>query len=277
MTDHRIRATDFDLRMTLESGQVFHWLPDGDGWVGLIGNCEVRAEQRGESLMIRGTTPDVAARYFALDHPLRTIYRRFPKDSFSLAARKACAGTRIIRQPHWECLATFITSSMKQVAHIRQMSFAIRERWGDRVQGSRFRMYPKPERLAGATEAGLRACGLGFRAKNLLGAAQWIADGRMDLDAVAKLPTPAARDVLCRLPGVGKKVANCALLFAFERLDVVPIDVWIGRVLRAMHGGSKLTAAELDAFCADRFGDYAGYVQQYLFHYARISKTLPGQ
>lgn len=275
MTDCVLIAADFDLRMTLESGQVFHWLPDGDGWVGLIGDREVRVAQHDDELRISGTSAVDVANYFALDHPLRAIYRSFPKDPFSKAALKACAGIRIIRQPHWECLATFITSSMKQVSHIRQMSFAIRERWGTSAPGSQLRMYPPAEKLAEATEAELRACGLGFRAKNLLNTAKAIAAGQVDLGVAAGLPTPQARDLLCELPGVGKKIANCALLFAFERLDVVPIDVWIGRVLHAMHGEEKATQSDLEALCAKRFGKYAGYVQQYLFHYARISKTLP--
>jgi N-glycosylase/DNA lyase len=109
----------------------------------------------------------------------------------------------------------------------------------------------------------------------LLKTAQWIADGRIDLEAIAAMETPRAMEVLCSLPGVGRKIANCVLLFACERLDAVPVDVWIARVARSMRGDGSL--AELEAFSRERFGPYAGYVQQYLFHHARVSKTLPAQ
>src|SRR5438552_1330337 len=127
----KIRAPDFDLEKTLESGQVFHWQKVGDGFVGAIGDLPVYVEQRGEFLKDRDgeaarspgrPLPGIVARYFALDHPLAEICDSFPKDPVVNAARKFCHGLRIIRQPKWECLATFICSSMKQVAHIRQFS-----------------------------------------------------------------------------------------------------------------------------------------------------------
>ncbi len=264
---------EFDLRLTLESGQVFHWLPDGDGWIGLIDRTPVRVEQVGKRLRISKGHEQLVHHYFALDHPLEEIYATFPDDIFSRAALEACRGIRIIRQPRWECLATFLTSAMKQVAHIRAMSFALRERFGDPVAGSDLCAYPVPEVLASTTEKELRACGLGFRAPNLLRTARMVTEGVVDLERIAEMETPRAMEELCKLPGIGRKVANCVLLFAYERLDAVPVDVWIGRVLRAMRGDAPL--AELEAYSRERFGLYAGYVQQYLFHHARVSRTLP--
>jgi N-glycosylase/DNA lyase len=267
-------AEEFDLRLTLESGQVFHWSRDGDGWRGLIGRVPVYVEQRGPELRVTAGRERMAARYLSLDHPLERIYASFPDDAFSRAALAGCRGLRIIRQPRWECLATFITSAMKQVAHIRQMSLALRRRFGVRV-GEDLWAYPEPEALAGSTERSLRACGLGFRAGNLLRTARMVAAGEMDLDAAEKMETEEAIETLCRLPGVGRKVANCVLLFAYERLDAVPIDVWIGRVLRAIHGPRRATVRELEGLSRERLGIYAGYVQQYWFHHARVSKSLP--
>ena len=130
---------------------------------------------------------------------------------------------------------------MKQVAHIRQISLRLRARYGDQIPGSRVNSFPTATRLAQATESQLRECKLGFRAKNLLHTASAIASGEIDLKALALEATSVARDRLCRLPGVGRKVANCVLLFAYERLDVVPVDIWIARILRAMHKRSDFT------------------------------------
>jgi N-glycosylase/DNA lyase len=268
-----IAAPEFDLRLTLESGQVFHWQRDGEGWRGLIDRAPVRVEQRGAALEVTPGAEALVARYFALDHPLAEIYAGFPDDEFSRAALAANRGLRIIRQPRWECLATFLTSAMKQVSHIRAMSLALRSRFGESVEGSDIATYPTAQRLARATEAQLRACGLGFRAPHLRQTARAIADGRVDLDALDAMETGRALEELCKLPGVGRKIANCVLLFAYERLDAVPVDVWIARVARAMHGDAPLT--KLEAMSRERFGPFAGYVQQYLFHHARVSKTLP--
>jgi N-glycosylase/DNA lyase len=179
---------------------------------------------------------------------------------------------RILRQPRWECTAAFITSSMKQVAHIRSMSLAIRSRFGEAVEGSEINAYPAFEVLAKATESALRDCGLGYRAENLLKTARLLADGTIDLEAIAKQPTARLRQTLQMLPGVGVKVANCILLFAYERLDAVPIDTWIHRILLAMRKGRDGTPAVLAAYARRRLGPYAGYVQQYLFHHARMAK-----
>lgn len=270
-----ISAPLFDLRLTLESGQVFHWLEDGaGGYRGLIGDLSVQVRQEGERLWVTPGTEAAVKRYFALDHDLAAICASFPDDAPMAEALACCRGLRIIRQPLWECVATFLTSSMKQVAHIRQMSLAIRRRFGT-AAGAELAPYPVPEVLAGATEADLRACGLGFRAKNLLQTARLVAEGTVNLEAIRALDDAAALGELCRLPGVGPKIANCALLFAYERLRAFPIDVWIERVLRQLYfkGKRKVTARRLQEFAAGAFGPYGGYAQQYLFHHARSARV----
>jgi N-glycosylase/DNA lyase len=277
MTLAPLGAANFDLRGSIESGQIFHAMARPDGWQVLIDRTPIHVEQRADGLWVSKGHEALASSYFSLDHPLEEIYSTFPSDPFTQAALKACSGLRVFRQPRWECLGTFITSPMKQVTHIRQMSLALRERFGEAVAGSDVPAYPTPARLAAATEEELRACGLGFRAKSLLGTARAVADGSVDLEAIAKLSTNDARDALCQCPGVGRKVANCVLLFAYERLDAVPVDVWIARVTRAMKPRSgKATNLDLEKY-AKRFGAYAGYVQQYLFQYARTSGTLPAR
>jgi N-glycosylase/DNA lyase len=242
----------------------------------VIEDQPVYVEQRTGQFLVTPAAEEMARRYFALDHPLTEIYASFPGDPAMSAALEFCRGMRIVRQPLWECVATFITSSMKQVAHIAQISHTLRRRFGKRVeyQGRELFAYPSPEALASLEEADLRACALGYRAALLLGAARKIAAGEVDLQAIATMDDDAAREELCRLPGVGVKVANCALLFAFERLRAFPIDVWIERVLRETYFQNKrrITARRLRDFSASYFGDFGGYAQQYLFHHARKTR-----
>ena len=278
----KIRAPDLDLEKTLESGQVFHWQKVGDGFVGAIGDLPVYVEQRGNELTARvgeaarsprRSLPGIVARYFALDHPLAEICDSFPKDPVMNAARNFCHGLRIIRQPKWECLATFICSSMKQVAHIRQISLALRKRFGERrrIGDQLVYTFASPSRLAQASEKELLDCKLGYRAKNLRATARLVSSGQADLEAWSALSDAELRKQLCALPGVGPKIANCVMLFAYERLRAFPIDVWIERVLRQHYFSRrrKMSAQRLRQFSETYFGEHGGYAQQYLFHQAR--------
>jgi len=272
-----VATAEFDLEATLGCGQVFHWVREGAGWLGAVGGVALYVEQGEGRVSVAAGMEEMAGRYLALDHPLAEICATFPEDAAMREAARFCRGMRIVRQPAWECVATFITSSLKQVAHIAQISHTLRRRYGARLEweGRELFAYPTPEALARLSEAELRGCALGFRAKNLLGAARMIAEGAVELGKVAQMEDAAARVELCRLPGVGEKVANCALLFGFERVRAFPIDVWIERVLRELYfkRKRKVTTQRLRAFSAEYFGPFGGYAQQYLFHHAR--KTWP--
>ncbi len=268
-------ASGFDLEKSLNCGQVFHWVRFGAGWLGAIDQRQVFLEQRGGELWVPVGMEREVSEYLALDHPLDRVMETFPRDAAMDAAAVFCSGMRIFRQPLWECIATFITSSMKQVAHISQMSHALRERFGTRLewQGQAVFSYPAPEQLAGAREEEIRACGLGYRAAHLLATARRISGGGFALRDLLSSGDEDARKALCSLPGVGEKVANCVLLFGLGRLAAVPVDVWIARILREVYfrGRRKPTAGQMREFAARHFGPYAGYAQQYLFHHARAT------
>jgi N-glycosylase/DNA lyase len=282
-----IPAPDFDLAMTLDSGQVFHWQEAGGGFVGTIDDLAVYVQQRGDFLEVRcGATPPksqrrplpgMIARYFALDHPLAEICGSFPNDPVMNAARDFCRGLRVIRQRKWECLATFICSSMKQVAHIRQISLTLRKRFGEqrKIGEQLIYTFPLAGRLARASGKELRECKLGYRAKNLRATARLVSSGEANLEAWSGLADAELRKQLCALPGVGPKIANCVMLFAYERLRAFPIDVWIERVLRQQYfpRRKKMTAQRLREFSETYFGEHGGYAQQYLFHHARLSRV----
>jgi len=266
-----IECPEFDLRMTLESGQTFHWLEHDGGYAGCIGEKGVFLRQEGATLHYRGIDPESLRYYLAFDHDLEAIRSSCAAHPSSLQASLACRGLRIMRQPHWECLASFILSPMKQVAHIRQMSLSLRHAYGKKLENTPVPAFPEPAVLASATEADLRRCALGFRAKGLLGTARLVAEGTFDPQALRGMGTEEARQALCTLPGVGRKVANCILLFSYGRLEAVPVDVWIGRILSSFRSprAKKLHPLQLEHYGEKILGPYAGYIQQYLFHQAR--------
>ena len=271
----------FSLDVTLKSGQLFHWEEvehEGiAGFAGCIGDAPVTwIGQKDDStvLTLRGHE-DRAARYFGLDQSISDIHATFPQDDPILTRAIAyCPGIRVARQPVWECLATFITSSLKQVAHIRGISMTLRQRYGQGYAfgGREFFAYPDPAALAAAGESALRECALGYRAKSIALAGAAIRDGAVDLHAIEQEEVEAiGREGLLELHGVGEKIANCVLLFSCGKWGAFPIDVWIERILRTEYR-KRLKGAKLQQWATKYFGPNAGYAQQYLFHFAR--KTL---
>jgi len=215
---------------------------------------------------------------------------------------------RVLRQDPWECLASFILSSTKQIVQIRQIVTLLCEWFGEPIAPAqagravpcpppdeetapikrespgahrvtrptklvaegKIYSFPTAERLAATTEAELRACKMGFRAPHLLAAARQIAGGKLDLERLRHLPQAEAREELMKLRGVGAKIADCVLLFAYGFDGAFPVDVWVERALRELYfPRRRVSEKKLRHFAATHFGPHAGYAQQYLFHYMR--------
>ena len=280
MADGRalIATGTFDLAATLNSGQAFHW-DEGEGgaFYGCIGEVPVRLVQKGsQEVEVTKGAEEIGFEYLGLEDSISEIRMSFPRGDLALERAVAFApGLRILRQPTWECLATFITSSLKQVAHIRQISLRLRENFGNRFEvGDReVYSYPDPSDLAAVGEAELRKCGMGYRAKSLHAAAVCLASGEVDLDELSGIASnDELAKALCGFHGVGEKIAACVMLFGFGKLDAFPVDVWIERVLREHYGdsiGEKPSLGRLREFAREHFGPYGGYAQQFLFHHAR--------
>lgn len=272
------RVIDYDLAATLNSGQAFCWELIGPGeWRGWVGGKPVRVVRGSDCFRIYGQGQDIGslARYFQWNVDLEAIRKTFPDDEWMRQATAYCPGLRILRQDPWETLANFICSAMKRVAHIQQLNQALRQRFGREVEPGCW-SYPHWRVLAQATEEMLRDCKLGFRAKHLLVTARQLTQGEVSLEKIETMPTPLARKELMRLRGVGEKVANCILLFAYGRLEVVPVDVWIERAIRTLYFSKKrkVTDKRIREFAATYFGPNGGYAQQYLFHWLRTREKV---
>lgn len=271
-------VAEYDLAATLAGGQAFRWMPHGDGWEGVVHGRWVRLRRVPEGLHaeVAASVTDWAwlRDYLRLDDDLPAILAAFPDDPPLQEAVRVCRGLRLLRQEPWECLASFMLSATKQIVQIRQGVELLCTRFGAPVavppgHPPAF-AFPAPARLAAAGEAELRACRIGFRAPRLRAAAGAVATGRLDLAALSALPCPAARAELMRLAGVGRKIADCVLLFAYGFQAAFPVDVWVLRALRELYFPHRRPRpARLREFSETHFGPFAGYAQQYLFHYIR--------
>jgi N-glycosylase/DNA lyase len=269
---------DYDLAATLTSGQAFRWQSYAQGWVSVIGTHWVSLRQGPGSLTAETAQPvsdwTWLTDYLQADVDWSGVVRTFPDDEPMRAAVAACRGLRLLRQDPWECLASFILSSTKQIVQIRQIVALLCERYGEPLPVAPVCppafAFPCPARLARVTEAELRACKMGFRAPYLLATARLVVGGQFDLSRVRSLPLEAARAELMQLPGVGRKVADCVLLFAYGFQSAFPVDVWVIKALRQLYfPRRRVSPPRLHRFAATHFGPRAGYAQQYLFHYMR--------
>jgi N-glycosylase/DNA lyase len=280
---------DYDLDATLSSGQAFRWKRIGDAWEGVVASRWVRLRTEGKQLFAQTAVPvadwEWLRHYLQLDVRLDAVLARFPDDEPMRAAVKACHGLRVLRQDVWECLACFICSSTKQIVQIEQIISLLCARFGQTVETpadvAPVRAFPTREAIAAAGERALRECKMGFRAPYLFATARLLTEGKTDLNALSSLPLEEARARLLEFPGVGRKIADCVLLFAGGFDQAFPVDVWILRALRQLYFPRRRPKpARLLRFTETYFGPYAGHAQQYLFHYMRVkggAREKPGE
>ncbi|HJW65492.1 MAG TPA: DNA glycosylase [Candidatus Bathyarchaeia archaeon] len=279
----------FDLDVTLRCGQVFRWDKRGDWWYGVVGDHPLKVRQSSGLLEFAGVNETFVGRYFSLDHDLQKIGKEVGKDAHVKAALSEFWGLRIVGQPPWECLVSFICATYKSVAAIRQMLLRLSAKFGEKAvfEGRDFHAFPTAERLAKASLRELEDCGLGYRAKYVLETSKMVCAGDLDFNDLLRMDYLEAKEALCELPGVGSKVADCVLLFSLGKLEAFPVDVWVKRIilkyysehfpagfvekLSCQKGFSDADYERLNGFGREYFGAYAGYAQEYLYHYERLA------
>ncbi len=281
----QLKVRDYNLAATLDSGQAFRWKRQGAEWTGVIGNRWVRLTQTETGILAETQSEPPGWRwledYLQTQVDLASILGKLPKDPLLDQAIRTHRGLRLLRQDPWECLASFILSSTKQIAQIKQIVERLCRRYGNPVHTPDgepiWHTFPRPDRLASLKEGDLRALRMGFRAPYLLEAARRLVSGQADLDRLNFRPLHEARAVLMDLPGVGRKIADCVLLFALGFDQAFPVDVWVMRALRsAWFQDRPVPLVQLVKFAEDRFGAHGGYAQQYLFHHARTQRIGAG-
>ncbi len=269
-----IRTNDFDLGSTLDCGQVFRWKRSSEWWTGVVRGHIVQARQAGSDLVVdTGLDRDSIVRYFRLDDDMAGIYSRINTDPVMDDLIKRFRGLRLIRQEPWECLISYMASSRNSIPNIKNSISNLCRQYGDDLGGDF--SFPTAEVLAHTTENRLRGTKLGFRSANILEVAKKVDTGELDLEAPFELEYMEARELLMGMRGIGPKIADCVLLFAYDKREAFPVDTHIFSVMNEHYGrflvGPKSRQNDIiGEFARSYFGQYAGYAQQYLF-YSRIS------
>ena len=269
---------------SLESGQAHRWRRLADGrYSGVLGCRLVQigtAADDDGGLEYHGAGPggqredaatDALLRsYFRLDDDIDAIYADICRDRRVSEMVARYPGLRILRQEPWECAVAFICSANSNIPRIHQNMEAMAAALGEPLEldGEIRHTFPGPARLAAAGEGTLRQLGLGFRAPYVAAAAQQVCAGELDLAALAGAPYADAKARLMECRGIGAKIADCIAVFALDKLEAFPVDVWVRRALGEWYFPMQKKPPDraLVEWAQGYFGQYAGYSQQYLFH-----------
>ncbi len=259
---------------SINSGQVFLWKSGRGLWHGINGEDVLE-------ICEDGPPPDGAGReFFRLDDDYEEILRDISRDGQVRRGVRKYRGLRLLRQDPFQCYISFIVSSNSNIPNIRTRLERLCKKFGKRVRIRQdgFHVFPSPRRLAGASQAELLECGLGYRAGFVKAASEKVLEKQIDLEDLGKSGYREARDALTAVPGIGGKVADCIMLFSLEKLDAFPLDTWILRALNTYYsekfspGGTSLTAKRYEAIRGEvvgHFGRHCGYSQQFLFKMIR--------
>jgi len=279
----------FNLDSTLCCGQAFRWEKIGEWWYGVVADQPFKVRQNGNILEFENISTSFVEKYFGLKDDLPLILKQIAKDKHMEEAVNALKGLRILRQNPWECLISYICATYKNIPAIKRMLFNLSRKFGEEAvfDNRVFYTFPEPQKLAKASLQELASCGLGYRAKYVAETAKKVASGEFDIEELYTKPFEEARKKLLALPGVGPKVADCVLLFSLEKLEAFPVDVWMKRIIikhyaihfegefvRRISNKKSLTIADyekLSFFGRGYFGKFAGYAQEYLFHFERLN------
>ncbi len=295
-TARLVVGRSFDLEASVHSGQSHRWRRDGQGaewhWGIVYDNLvKIRSTGLGPSEGVclefspavaggRDLVPQVE-RFFRLDDDVEGIHAAISRDPRVAEMVGLYPGLRLLRVDPWECMVSFICSANSNLARIHANVESIAEAYGRRleVDGHVRSTLPRPPELAEVGERRLRDLGLGFRAPYVAAAAEAVAGGALDLEALRRMAYPDAHQRLMELPGIGPKIADCILLHSLDQLEAFPVDVWVRRALREWYfdGRKSPPDGEMAAWARDHFGRWAGYAELYLFHGRRLmGRPKPG-
>ena len=266
----------FNLDTTLSCGQVFRWDRTADGWwYGVVGSRVMKIRQEADRLTYAGAPASFIRHYFSLDCDLDAILASVDTDPFIHSCIRKSRGVRLVRQPPWECAVSYICSTNSNIPTIRRRIASIAKRCGSAVEfeGKYYHTFPDPSAISCVGHDGLTECRLGYREPYIVGTSGLVTDEKAWEKLIRTLPYEDARRELMNLHGVGPKAADCILLFAFQKYEAFPVDVWIRRIMQEQYlpelsMDTPLTNRGYDTirrFACEHWGEFCGWAQEYLY------------
>ncbi len=252
-----VDRSELDLKATLECGQFFRYEKTDDVYTVKSGGNVCRAYESGNYVVIETPAVDFFVNFFNLDRDINRAKRelsRFPELS---AALDCCGALRILHQPLFETIMSFIISANNNIPRIKGII--------NRLCGTFDDVFPSPAQIAAMSVRMLDGIGCGYRSAYIYDTSVICSETEF-LNRLYAARTPDAQKMLMSLPGVGQKIADCVTLFSLGRLEVFPVDTWMIKTQRV----GMETEMQLRTRLMDRYGEFAGYAQQFLYYYNAI-------
>lgn len=271
-------SEDFEPKHVFECGQCFRWLREEDGsYTGVVQGKVINVKKENDLIIFDNTNKEdfenIWFDYFDLGRNYGEIKNQLKvMDEYLEKATEFGKGIRILQQDGWEMLISFIISANNRIPMIQRAINNLSERYGkfiDEYRGKKYYAFPTPEELSTVSVEDIRACQTGFRDKYIKSVVDYVNENNEDVLSYRKLDTSECIKELVKFNGVGPKVADCIALFGMQKYDTFPVDVWVKRVMEEFYVEDNLSLPKIRKFALDKFGDLAGFAQQYLFYYAR--------
>jgi len=255
---------DFDIRHTLECGQVFRFKPRDFGYsiYSMEHKADVYCQKDGTKIICKNKNYFI--NYLDLDTNYAIIKSELDKFNLSEAIKYG-AGIHILKQNPLETIISFIISANNNIPRIKKTIEKLCEGYGTKYDD--YYAFPTLQQLSGVPLSFFREIGCGYRAEYLIDTIKKLKD--CNFQQIKEMDTNQARKKLMELKGVGRKVADCILLFGFYKTDVFPTDTWITKVYSDEFGDNKLSAIKISEYYAEKFKNLSGYAQQYMFYAKR--------
>lgn len=264
---------NFSIKQTLECGQVFRFKFENGRYILVAKNKVLEIEENEKGHIFYNTSIDefenIWMDYFDFKRDYSVIQKVISKDEVIKKAISYGKGIRILNQDYFETIISFIISQNNRIPMIQAVIENISREFGEKID-SKYYSFPVWEKFLEVSDEELRVCKTGFRSKYILDCVHKINDGNLNFEEMEKLDTYNLKNNLMQVKGIGEKVSDCIVLFAFGKREAFPVDVWIKRVMEFYYYDNKKTDNKIireDAY--NKFGEYGGYAQQYLFYMAR--------
>lgn len=263
----QITTKNFSLKHTIESGQFFRYKKIGEYYYIISQDKFFKIKQQNDQIEFDGANRKFVEKFLGLEQDFDNITRELKAEKHVTMAMQTYNGLRILEQHPWEALISFICSSASNIPKITMNVNLLAQNFGTKINFDNQTDCVFPAIGSINDFEKIKNCKVGFRAKYILEANKI---SQNFFEEIEQLNYQEALQKLTTITGVGEKIADCVLLFGCKRLEAFPVDVWIKRVTEELYFQNKeQKLKDIKKFGQDKFGKYAGYANQYLYHWRR--------
>ena len=270
----KLENVNLNLKDTITCGQIFRFKEEFDSYTVILSDRVVNLKMDNDTLIVKSNNEEnldsVIRSYLDLDRDYDLINKKIIEyDNNFKSIIDECSGFKMINQPKFECLISYIISQNNRVTMISKVLDNISKKYGKKVifEGNEYYLFPTFDEIKDCTVEDLRELKTGFRDKYIYEIIQKIKNNEFNLDLINDMDSECALKYLMNNKGIGEKVASCILLFAYFKTDVYPIDTWVKKYMLDEFNINNIK--DIRKYTNNTYKEYSGLAIQYMFHVKR--------